>query len=64
LNRAYEAAVKRKGSKTRVIRVVARKLVNVVWAVLMYEQEFMVKLDKLLGGVFLFDLRACPLSVD
>jgi transposase len=43
LTRAYEDACRRKGSKTRAIRVVARKLVNVVWAVWTYEKEFMVK---------------------
>ena len=34
---------KREGNSRDAIKVVARKLVNVVWAVLTYEQEFMVK---------------------
>ena len=39
----YFDACKRKKSKTDAIKVVARKLVNVVWAVWTYEKEFMVK---------------------
>jgi len=34
---------RRKGNKKDAIKVVARKLVNVVWAVWTYEKEFMVK---------------------
>lgn len=39
----YADACLRKKSKTKAIKVVARKLVNVVWAVWTYEKEFMVK---------------------
>ena len=39
----YRDAFKRKGKGADAIKVVARKLVNVVWAVWMYEKEFMVK---------------------
>lgn len=39
----FEDACKRKGNSKDAIKVVARKLVNVVWAVLTYEKEFMVK---------------------
>jgi transposase len=43
LAKVFEDASKRKGNTKDAIKVVARKLVNVVWAVLMYETEFMVK---------------------
>jgi len=39
----FKAACKRKGNSRDAIKIVARKLVNVVWAVLTYEKEFMVK---------------------
>ena len=39
----YEDACVRKRDKTKAIKVVARKLVNVVWYVWTYEKEFMVK---------------------
>jgi transposase len=43
LANVFEVACKRKGKSTDAIKIVARKLVNVVWAVLTYEKEFMVK---------------------
>ena len=43
LAKVFKEARKRKGNSRDAIKVVARKLVNVVWAVLTYEQEFMVK---------------------
>lgn len=39
----FKDARKRKGNSRDAIKVVARKLVNVVWAVLTYEKEFTVK---------------------
>jgi transposase len=39
----FDEACKRKGSSRGAIKIVARKLVNVVWAVLTYEKDFMVK---------------------
>lgn len=43
LAKVFEDARKRKGNSRDAIKVVARKLVNVVWAVWTYEKEFMVK---------------------
>jgi len=43
LTRVYEDACKRKKDKTKAIKIVARKLVNVVWYVWTYEKEFKVK---------------------
>jgi len=43
LANVFRDACKRKGDSRKAIKVVARKLVNVVWAVLTYEREFMVK---------------------
>jgi transposase len=43
LARVFQNACRRKGNSKDAIKVVARKLVNVVWAVLTYEKEFMVK---------------------
>jgi transposase len=43
LAEVFKETRKRKGNSRDAIKVVARKLVNVVWAVLTYEQEFMVK---------------------
>jgi transposase len=43
LARVYGDACRRKGSKVKAIKVVARKLVNVVWYVWTYGEEFMVK---------------------
>ena len=43
LARVFADACLRKKSKTKAIKVVARKLVNVVWCVWMNEEEFMVK---------------------
>jgi transposase len=43
LAEVFKDARKRKGNSCDAIKVVARKLVNVVWAVLTYEKEFMVK---------------------
>jgi transposase len=39
----FRDACRRKGGSRDAIKIVARKLVNVVWAVLTYEKEFMVK---------------------
>jgi transposase len=39
----FNEAFKRKGNSRAAIKIVARKLVNVVWAVLTYEKDFMVK---------------------
>ena len=43
LAEVFKESCKRKGSSRDAIKVVARKLVNVVWAVWTYEKEFMVK---------------------
>jgi len=43
LTRVYEDACRRKKDKRKAIKIVARKLVNVVWAVWTYEKEFTVK---------------------
>jgi len=43
LTRAYEDACQRKRDKTKAIKIVARKLVNVVWAVWTFEKVFTVK---------------------
>jgi transposase len=43
LARVFEDARRRKGDSRDAIKIVARKLVNVVWAVLTREKEFMVK---------------------
>jgi transposase len=43
LAEVFKDARKRKGNSRDAIKVVARKLVNVVWAVLTYEKEFTVK---------------------
>jgi transposase len=42
LAEVFKETRKRKGNSRDAIKVVARKLVNVVWAVLTYEKEFMV----------------------
>ena len=42
LARVFEDAVRRKRDRRKAIKIVARKLVNVVWAVWTYEREFMV----------------------
>lgn len=39
----FKDACKLKGISQDAIKIVARKLMNVVWAVLTYEKEFMVK---------------------
>ena len=38
----FENAYRRKGDKKKAVKIVARKLVNVVWAVWRYEREFMI----------------------
>jgi hypothetical protein len=38
--RAYARAYARKKNKKKAIKIVARKLVNIIWAVLTYEKEF------------------------
>jgi transposase len=43
LAKVFEDACRRKGNSRDAIKVVARKLVNVVWAVWTYEQPFRVK---------------------
>jgi len=43
LAEVFKEAKRRKGNSRDAIKIVARKLVNVVWAVLTYEKEFMVK---------------------
>ena len=43
LAKVFEDACRRKGDSRKAIKVVARKLVNVVWYVWTYEKEFMVK---------------------
>jgi transposase len=43
LAQVFKDACGRKGSSQDAIKIVARKLVNVVWAVWTYEKEFMVK---------------------
>jgi len=43
LAQVFKDACRRKGNSRDAIKVVARKLVNVVWAVWTYEKEFMVK---------------------
>jgi len=43
LAHVFQDACKRKGNSKDAIKVVARKLVNVVWFVWTYEKEFMVK---------------------
>jgi hypothetical protein len=45
----FEDACRRKGNSKDVVKVVARKLVNVVWYVWAYEKEFVAKCDELLG---------------
>lgn len=40
LARIYEGAYRRKRDKRKAIKIVARKLVNIIWAVWMYEREF------------------------
>jgi transposase len=42
LAKVYENAVRRKGDKRKAIKIVARKLVNVVWAVWRHERAFTV----------------------
>jgi transposase len=54
LARVFEVVRRRKENSRDAIKVVARKLVNVVWAMLMYEEEFTVKWDKRLGGLLIF----------
>jgi transposase len=46
LAKVFKAAYKRKRSKTKAIKIVARKLVNVVWAVWTYGKEYMIIPDK------------------
>ena len=43
LARVFENVSRRKHDKKKAIKVVARKLVNVVWAVWRYEKGFMVE---------------------
>ena len=43
LAEVFRDACKRKGNSCDAIKIVARKLVNVVWAVWTYEKEFTVK---------------------
>jgi len=43
LAKVFEDAVRRKRDRRKAIKIVARKLVNVVWAVWKYEREFMVE---------------------
>ena len=45
LARVFEEAYRRKRDKRKAIKIVARKLVNVVWAVWRYEREFMVTVE-------------------
>lgn len=40
LAKVYEDALRRKRDKRKAIKIVARKLVNIVWAVWTYEKEF------------------------
>ena len=46
LAKVYEAAYRRKRDKKKAIKIVARKLVNIVWAVWTYEKEFTMIPDK------------------
>ena len=43
LAQVFKDACRRKGNSQDAIKIVARKLVNVVWYVWTYEKEFMVK---------------------
>jgi len=43
LAKVFEDACRRKRDRRKAIKIVARKLVNVVWAVWTYEREFMVE---------------------
>jgi transposase len=43
LARVFQDACRRKGNSKDAIKVVARKLVNVIWAVWTYEKGFMAK---------------------
>jgi len=45
LAKVFEDAYRRKRDKKKAIKIVARKLVNVVWAVWTYEKEFMVTVE-------------------
>lgn len=40
LSRVYENAYQRKKDKKKAIKIVARKLINIIWAVWKYEREF------------------------
>lgn len=42
LAKVYENACRRKRDKKKAIKIVARKLTNVVWAVWTHEKEFTV----------------------
>ena len=46
LAKVYECAYRRKKDAKKAIKIVARKLVNIVWAVWTYEKEFAMILDK------------------
>jgi transposase len=46
LAKVYEAAYRRKKDKKKAIKIVARKLVNIVWAVWTYGKEFTMIPDK------------------
>jgi transposase len=46
LAKTFENAYRRKRDKKKAIKIVARKLVNIVWAVWTYEKEFTVIPDK------------------
>jgi len=43
LAKVFENAVRRKRDKKKAIKIVARKLVNVIWAVWTYERMFTVE---------------------
>jgi len=40
LARIYRKAYERKKDKRKAIKIVARKLVNIIWAIWTYEREF------------------------
>lgn len=45
LAKVFQEAYRRKRDKKKAIKIVARKLVNVVWAVWTREKEFMVTVE-------------------
>ena len=49
LAKVFDSAYERKRDKRKAIKIVARKLVNIVWAVWTYEEEFKMMPDKARG---------------